>query len=117
MGGQPGRPLFNDADGDPACVGTLPLPGKQGHAAVDRAAVNGAGTSNPPPDDHGVSPSHTMDEQLWDFLAFPPFRQTGVTLVCLWIWYIEKQHKKTDEGMVDFTKSKLRKIEYMRIFL
>jgi hypothetical protein len=32
---------------------------------------HGAGMSEPPQADHGVSPSHPMDEQFWDpFLAF-----------------------------------------------
>ena len=70
-GVQPGRFLSADADGDPARLGILPLPGKRGRAAADRTAPNGSGTNELLPVDHSVGPSHSM--WLTSFEAFPSF--------------------------------------------
>ena len=64
MGGRPGRPLSANADGDPASLGNLPLPGKLGRAAVDGTAVDGSDTNELLPADHGVSPAHPMTDQF-----------------------------------------------------
>jgi hypothetical protein len=64
MGGQPGCPLYRDLDEDPTHLRILPLPGERGHAAADGTATNGAGTIEPPPADHNVSPSHPMADQF-----------------------------------------------------
>ena len=64
MGGQPGRPLTANADGNPTCFGILPLPGQWGRGAADRTAANGSGTNKLPPADHGVSPSQPMADQF-----------------------------------------------------
>ena len=74
MGGQPKFPLYGDSDEDLANLGILPLPGEQGRTTADRTAANGAGTIELPPADHGVKPSHPMDDQ---FCSFPPFSTNG----------------------------------------
>ena len=38
---------------------------------------HGAGTSEPPPADHGVSPSHPMDDQFWELFGFPAISANG----------------------------------------
>ncbi len=38
---------------------------------------HGTGTSEPPPADHGVSPSHPMDDQFWDWFGFPAILANG----------------------------------------
>ncbi len=62
---------------------------------------HGAGKSEPPPVDHGVSPSHAIDDQFWDWFGFPAISANGhdigtdYVLTYLRIWYFEKQHEKT----------------------
>jgi hypothetical protein len=38
---------------------------------------HGAGTSEPPPADHGVRPSHPMDDQFWELFGFPAILANG----------------------------------------
>jgi hypothetical protein len=38
---------------------------------------HGAGSSEPPPADHGVSPSHPMDDQFWELFGFPAISANG----------------------------------------
>ena len=64
MGGRPRRPLSANADGDPARLGILPLPGKWGRVVADRTATNGSGTNKLPPADQGVSQLHPMADQF-----------------------------------------------------
>ena len=38
---------------------------------------HGAGTSELPPADHGVSPSYHMDDQFWELFGFPAILSNG----------------------------------------
>ncbi len=64
MGERPGLPSYGDSDEDTARLRILPLPGERNHMAADGPAANGASSIEPPPADHGVSPSHPIADQF-----------------------------------------------------